>query len=330
MVTLELACRRIGQVRVLTAEEMIPPGVIRRPRNPFQGSVVLGNRTKVGLIDFISRKEDVSAYTAAQKAIEWFQLPPEQVYSEKSGEPLPSNNGAPAPIRRAEVKETPPGKPVAKPAAEAQLPANSPTTTGPNPPLKFRLEKLQSDHPYLIERGLTPETLAEFGVGFCPKGMMANRIAIPIHNSDGQIVAYAGRWPGDPPEGTPKYKLPPGFRKSLELFNLHRARQESSSQPLIVVEGFFDAMRLYQLGHRKVVALMGSSLSPAQEELIQRHTTQNSLILVMLDEDEAGRTARDDIAARLAKIAFVRTHVFAEAGRQPEHLTPEEVTTLFT
>ena len=50
MVTLELACRRNGQVRLLTAEELIPPGVIRRPRNPFQWSVVLGNRTKVGLV----------------------------------------------------------------------------------------------------------------------------------------------------------------------------------------------------------------------------------------------------------------------------------------
>ena len=170
----------------------------------------------------------------------------------------------------------------------------------------------------------------EFGVGFCSKGMMAGRIAIPIHNPDGQVVAYAGRWLGEAPEGTPKYKLPPGFRKSLELFNLDRARKEPAEMPLIIVEGFFDAMVLYQLGHRKVVALMGSSLSLPQEELIRQHTGHDSRILVMLDEDEAGRAARDDVAVRLAKHAFVRIHVFADEGRQPEHLTTGEVSALFS
>jgi len=141
----------------------------------------------------------------------------------------------------------------------------------PNPPLKFRLDKLQWDHPYLVERGLTLETLVDFGVGYCDKGMMAGRITIPIHSMEGQVVAYAGRHVGDPPEGTPKYKLPPGIRKSLELSNLDRAKTESG--PLIVVEGFFDAMILHQFGHRKAVALMGSSLSPIQEALIRHHTT---------------------------------------------------------
>ena len=65
----------------------------------------------------------------------------------------------------------------------------------PNKPLKFRLDKLERDHPSLAERGLTPETIAEFDIGFCGKGMMADRIAIPIHNPEGQVVAYAGRWP---------------------------------------------------------------------------------------------------------------------------------------
>ena len=156
---------------------------------------------------------------------------------------------------------------------------------------------------------------------------MAGRIAIPIHDADGQVVAYAGRQVGEPPEGTPKYKLPPGFRKSQELFHLDRAKQESG--PLIVVEGFFGAMQLHQLGHRKVVALMGSSLSPAQEDLIRRHTDQHSQILVMLDEDDAGRSARDEIAARLAKFAFVRIHVFGVEGMQPEHLTAEQLAEVF-
>ena len=79
--------------------------------------------------------------------------------------------------------------------------------------------------------------------------------------SKGELIAYAGRWPGnDPPEGEPKYKFPPNFRKSLVLYNLHRAR-EHAGEGLIVVEGFFSGVfTLWQQGRKNVVAIMGSSL----------------------------------------------------------------------
>src|SRR5579863_9435558 len=68
-------------------------------------------------------------------------------------------------------------------------------TGEPNKPLKFRLDKLERSHPYLDERRLVQETIVDFGIGFCAKGMMADRIAIPIHNESGEVVAYAGRFP---------------------------------------------------------------------------------------------------------------------------------------
>jgi DNA primase len=186
------------------------------------------------------------------------------------------------------------------------------------------LDKLVQDHPSLAGRGLTPETIADFGIGFCSKGMMADRIAIPIRNPEGQVVAYAGRWPGEPAEDTPKYKLPQGFRKSLELFNIDRAIKEPKETPLVIVEGFFGCMTLHQHGCRKVVALMGSTMSAAQEELIRKNTNHQSQVIVMLDEDDAGRAGREDIAVRLARFLFVKVHAFAEEGRQPESLSAEE------
>lgn len=48
-------------------------------------------------------------------------------------------------------------------------------------------------------------------------------------------------------------------------------------------------MKLHQYGYRKVVALMGATLSHAQEELIKQHTGQHSQVIVLLDENEAGR-----------------------------------------
>jgi DNA primase len=267
------------------------------------------------VLDFIVKMEDVSIHAAAMKAIEWFGLDHEAMKADsKEGEEEPTEppKGAAAPAP--------------KPAAKLEAAAPSATEKAtPNKPLKFRLDKLERNHPYLVERGLAPETIVDFGLGYCAKGMMAERIAIPIHDPEGGVVAYAGRFPGEPPGDTPKYKLPPGFRKSLELFNIDRAIKEPAEKPLIIVEGFFDCMKLHQHGCRKVVALMGSTMSAAQEELIRKYTNTKSQVMVMLDEDEAGRAGREDIAVRLARFVFVKIHVFDQEGRQPEHLTAEEV-----
>ena len=267
-------------------------------------------------LDFIAKMENLTVHGAALKAIEWFRLDPEGMRAEKPEE------------REAEEE-----KPKPKPAPKAVPKPESPPvpaqeTITANKPLKFRLEKLDREHPYLKERGLTKETVIDFGVGFCAKGMMADRIAIPIHDPQGEVVAYAGRFPGNAPGDTPKYKLPQGFRKSLELFNVDRALNEPPERPLVIVEGFFDCMMLHQNGCRKSVALMGSSMSAAQEELIRKSTDCRTQIILMLDEDEAGRAGREDIAMRLAKFAFVKIHSFARENQQPEHLTTEELSVI--
>jgi DNA primase len=259
------------------------------------------------VLDFVARMEDCNVHSAALKCVEWFRLPMESEPSPPPENPLAAKAPRPSPS-----------------------PPPQPEDRTPNAPLGFELQNLGTDHPYLAERGLSPETIAEFGLGLCNTGRtIFGRIAIPIRNATGELVAYAGRWPGDPPPDKPKYQFPKGFKKSQELFNLHRALEAPPDQPWIVVEGFFDVIHLWQFGHQRAVALMGSSLSPAQEELIRRHTDQHSQILVMLDEDDAGRSARDEIAARLAKFTFVRIHAFEEEGMQPEHLTAEQLAEVF-
>jgi DNA primase len=267
-------------------------------------------------LDFIARMDNVTIHAAAQKAIEWFGLDSEAM-SARSEENAEPSTEAP---KRDTASTT---KPISKQSSPI------PEKVAPNPPLKFRLDKLERNHPYLTERGLTPETLIDFGVGFCAKGMMAERIAIPIHNPEGKVVAYAGRWPGEPTGDVPKYKLPQGFRKSLELFNIDRAIQEPADKPLVIVEGFFGCMKLHQFGLKKVVALMGSSMSPTQEELIRTHTDRKSQVILMLDEDEAGRAGREEIVVRLAKFVFAKVHAFDQEDQQPEHLSAEEVVALF-
>jgi DNA primase len=311
------------------ADSLNGPCPIHKGSNPTQFRVSLSkniwncfSECKHGgnVLDFIAEMENVSIHAAALKAIEWFNLDPEAMAANSDkGESGETIRPGPAPKAAAKLASSP------KPA-----PTSAPESSAPNTPLKFRLDKLERSHPYLTEqRGLTPETIVDFGIGFCSKGMMADRIAIPIHNVKSEVVAYAGRFPGEPAEDTPKYKLPAGFRKMQELFNIDRASKEPADKPLIIVEGFFGCMKLHQAGFRKVVALMGSTMSATQEALIKQHTDRNSHVIIVFDEDEAGRVGREEIAVRLAKFVFVKIHVFEQEDQQPDKLNAEEVKGLF-
>lgn len=186
-----------------------------------------------------------------------------------------------------------------------------------NPALRFELRNVNTAHPYLEERGIQRATAAEFGVGFYSgSGLMQGRIVIPIHNRRGELVAYAGRAVnGD----GPKYKLPIGFRKSLEIFNVHRAAT-AGSDTVVIVEGYFDCLRVYQAGFPYVVALMGCALSGAQEVLLLERFQR---IVLMLDGDAAGRGASRAIADRVSMRSSVGV-VHVPDGAQPDQL-PSEV-----
>ena len=54
-----------------------------------------------------------------------------------------------------------------------------------NAPLDFELKGLDPAHPYLRDRGFTPETIRHFGLGFCLRGLLKDRMAIPLHDHEG-------------------------------------------------------------------------------------------------------------------------------------------------
>jgi len=180
------------------------------------------------------------------------------------------------------------------------------------------LGPVDGGHPYLRQRGIDRQTAECFQAGFYGGvGMMQERLVIAIHNRRGQLVAYAGRAINGRP---PRYKLPPGFQKSLELFNLHRARGSGSGQ-VLVVEGFFDCMQVHQAGFPSVVALMGAWLSRVQQELLREHFQQ---VVLMLDGDETGRRASRRIAAQPGRQMTLRV-VEVPKGQQPDQLTAMEI-----
>jgi len=195
------------------------------------------------------------------------------------------------------------------------------SATQPNRPLDFALQGIDTRHPYLTQRGISPTTARYFGVGmYQGAGFLAGRCVIPIRDEQGRLVAYAGR-AVDGQE--PKYRFPAGFRKSQVLFNLDRAIQ-TDGHNVIVVEGFFDALKVHQAGHPAVLALMGSSFSQRQSELLLRHFASLTL---MLDGDQAGRHAAEVMAKLLTP--KVRVHqVELPNGAQPDQLSSAEINVL--
>jgi DNA primase len=194
----------------------------------------------------------------------------------------------------------------------------SSASSGPDrlPPLVFILPLRW--HTYLEQRAIQRSTAAWFGIGYyAGSGFLRHRIVFPIHDSGGQLVAYAGRSIDD---SEPRYLFPPGFRKSQLVFNLHRA-VGCPAGCAVVVEGFFDCLRVHQAGYHNVVALMGVSLSELQEQtLLQRFRH----LVLMLDGDETGRRASQQLAARLlGKVSLSVAAV--PSGSQPDQLSSEEI-----
>lgn len=180
-----------------------------------------------------------------------------------------------------------------------------------NRPLTFTL-KLEQNHPYLKERRLDAEIINFFGLGYCNRGLMKNRIAIPIHDEQGKLVAYAGRWPADiPPDREEKYMLPRGFKKSHVLFNLHRV---TGAKVLVIVEGYWSVFCLHQLAI-PAVALMGRTLSKTQEALLKAGKVGH--LILMLDGDDPGREAQAELLPHLARYFFTKTVDLPE-GHQPD------------
>ena len=102
------------------------------------------------------------------------------------------------------------------------------------------------------------------------------------------------------------------------------ARSQTGGHHVIVVEGFFDALKVHQAGHPAVVALMGSSFSQRQSELL---LSRFASVTLMLDGDEPGRRAAEVIAKLLKP--KVRVHKVELPNRvQPDQLSSAEINVL--
>lgn len=146
----------------------------------------------------------------------------------------------------------------------------------------------------LISKKYDVETLVNLGLinrnGENISDIFQNRIIFPIHNLEGQPIGFTGRIYES--SNTAKYinsKETIIFKKGEILFNYHRAREYiKKEKQVLIVEGNMDAIRMYSSGIKNVVALMGTSLTKEQINIIKSLRTQ---VILMLDNDDAGETA---------------------------------------
>ena len=146
----------------------------------------------------------------------------------------------------------------------------------------------------MAELGIGEEALLEAGLAVrrddgSVGSRFRGRLLFPIHELRGRVVGFGGRLLGP---GEPKYLNSPEsavFHKGRVLYNLHQAkgavRQE---QAVILVEGYFDVLRLVLAGVDHVVAPLGTGLTPDQAALLRRFAPA---AILLYDSDEAGLKA---------------------------------------
>ena len=130
--------------------------------------------------------------------------------------------------------------------------------------------------------------------------LFLNRIMFPIKDLYGNVVAYSGRKFDD--SDAPKYintKETIIFKKGNILYNYFSALEEiRRKKEIIICEGFMEVIRLYSIGIKNVVALMGTSFTNDQLEVIKK---LNVNVILNLDNDDPGKLAAFQIGETLSK-----------------------------
>jgi len=151
--------------------------------------------------------------------------------------------------------------------------------------LQSHLEALGFDAARQVEAGL----LVVKEEGDEPRSRFRNRLMFPIYDPQGRVIAFGGRVIGT---GEPKYlnsAESPTFQKGATLYGLNWAKNAiRRDERVLVVEGYFDCVRLLAAGIESTVAPLGTALTDAQAELIRKYTTT---VFLLYDSDKAGLKA---------------------------------------
>ena len=218
---------------------------------------------------------------------------------------------------------------------------------------KFFLNNLRTDVgkdavKYLNDRGISDDTIKEFGIGLSLDSndslltllnkknyeteklvdiglvnnvngkyydMFNRRITFPLWDKDGNIVGFSARiYRGE--KDVSKYmnsRESRIFKKGETLYNYHNAKDVAKREKkIIVVEGFMDAIRVSLSGIKNVVALQGTAMTSDQISLLKKLRVK---VILCLDNDNAGLMATVANGDELVKNG-IETYVIRLSGEK--------------
>ena len=226
---------------------------------------------------------------------------------------------------------------------------------------KFFQEQLPTEeghsigYPYFRSRGLLPETIEKYGLGWAPKSKEAftlaakqagykdeflletglcsqwesdgslhdrfyDRVIFPIHSVSGRIIAFGGRTLlQEKSEKIAKYvnsKESEIYVKSRSLYGIYFAKSEIARQDrCYLMEGYLDVLSMHQAGFLNCVASSGTSLTEEQIRIIKKFTEN---ITILYDGDSAGLHAAIRAIGMILKEGMNPRVVFLPDGDDPD------------
>lgn len=206
---------------------------------------------------------------------------------------------------------------------------------------------------YFLGRGLAPETIRHFGLGFAPNDWRAlkrqlneqgfddvllesanllrrsdkngkvsyydnfrNRVMFPIIDPRGNVIAFGGRVLDD---SKPKYINTSDtlvYKKSNGVFALNFAKNGNDGK-LIIAEGYMDVIALHQAGFTNAVACLGTALTKEQANLLSRYA---DTIILSYDADEAGQKATVRALGIFGTTGMEIKVLHLEGGKDPDEI----------
>lgn len=213
-------------------------------------------------------------------------------------------------------------------------------------------ERVEPPMVYVEKRGISYEAYKEWRLGHDP---YRRRLMFPVFNRDGSYVGYTGRLYHEgvhcfgcgenimedkinKQTGEVKRRMAincPGCRRSYAkykhfkgkwrrnvIYGLHR----NASGPIVVTEGTMDAIRLWMLGVKRPVCILGANLSPNQVTELKEacDPTLDYPIIFMGDGDDAGREMAREGVERMKRVGITSFSIDCPA-EDPDSMTLEEV-----
>ncbi len=206
---------------------------------------------------------------------------------------------------------------------------------------------------YFLKRGLSPNTIRKFGLGYAPNEWRAlinhmkskgfnehelvlanlarrsdkdgktnfydnfrNRVMFPIIDLQGNVIAFGGRVMDD---SKPKYINTSDtlvYKKSNGVFALNFAKNANEGK-LILVEGYMDVIALHQAGFSNAIACLGTAFTSEQANLLSRYADE---VIICYDNDEAGKAATAKALGVLGKTGLKLRIVSMAGGKDADEI----------